>query len=58
MDSVISAITAGLMLLGAGTLTSSFYHAVKKETVIQVHRGLHTHMEGFTRKLTGTRLKF
>ena len=58
MNSVIDAIVGGLMLLGAGALTSSFYHSVKKEAVIQVNRGMHTHMTGFTQKLTGTKLKF
>lgn len=58
MNSVIDAIVGGLMLLGAGTLTSSFYHSVKKETVIQVNRGMHTHLAGFTQRLTGTKAPF
>jgi hypothetical protein len=58
MNSVINGIVAILMLLGAGTLTSSFYHAVKKEAVVQVNRGIHTHLTGFTQKLTGTKLKY
>jgi hypothetical protein len=58
MNSVINAITAGLILLGAGTLSSSFYHSVKKETVLQVHRGMCSHMTAFTRKITGSKLKF
>jgi hypothetical protein len=56
MESVITAIVGVLMLLGAGTLTSSFYHSIKKETILRVHRGL-TPMTGFTQKLTGTKLK-
>lgn len=52
MESVINAIVAGLMLLGVGTLTTSFYHAVKKEAIVQVYRGMHTHMQDFTFKLT------
>lgn len=57
MESVINAIVGGLMLIGAGALTSSFYHSVKKETVIQVNRGMHTHLTDFTQKLTGIKLK-
>ena len=57
MNSVIQAIVGILMLLGLGAGIGSFYRTVKTETVIKVHNGLHSSLEGYTQKLTGTKLK-
>ncbi len=45
------------MLLIAGCALESLYKIVKTETVAKVHQGLPS-LEGYTRRLTGTKLKF
>ena len=58
MNSVIQAVVGILMLLGLGAGVGSFYRTMKTETVLKVHHGLHSSLEGYTRKLTGTKLKY
>ena len=55
MNSVIQAIVGILVLLGFGAGIGSFYRTVKIEALIKVHSGLHSSLEGYTQKLTGTK---
>ena len=57
MESTINAIFVILGFILAGSAFGPIYRAVKTETVIRVHRGLPP-LEGYTRKLTGTKLPF
>ena len=54
MNAVIGAVMGVLLLLGIGTVSSSFYHYVKTEAVVKVHRGL-VPMGGITHQLTRTK---
>jgi cytochrome c biogenesis factor len=52
MESTINAIFTVLGFVLVGSAMGPIYRAVKTETVLKVHQGLHSHLEGFTRKLT------
>lgn len=57
MNSVIEAIVGALALLTLGAALGPIYKAVKTETVIKVHQGLHNSLEPFTQKLTRQKLR-
>ena len=58
MNSVIESIIGLLMLVLTGSAIGQVYYAIKKETIHRVRRELPSHLESYTRKLTGTRLKY
>jgi len=58
MNSVIEGIIGTLTLLTLGAALGPIYKAVKTETVIKVHHGLHSSLEPFTQKLTHQKLKY
>lgn len=57
MKAIIDALVGILMILGIASTAGAFYKAVKTESILKVYQGL-SPLETYTRKLTGSRLKY